>query len=86
MKKIIKLTESDLFNIVKKVLVEQNKFQPNFKFDTIVNKSDTTVPSSLQNNKSKVEFEQKKIPFIVRRPLPNGGSEYWKLRDLEILE
>ena len=32
------------------------------------------------------EFEQKKIPFIVRRPLPNGGSEYWKLRDLEILE
>jgi DNA-directed RNA polymerase I, II, and III subunit RPABC2 len=32
------------------------------------------------------EFEQKKIPFIVRRPLPNGGSEYWRLRDLEILE
>ena len=32
------------------------------------------------------EFEQKKIPFIVRRPLPNGGCEYWKLRDLEILE
>ena len=32
------------------------------------------------------EFEEKKIPFIVRRPLPNGGSEYWKLRDLEILE
>ena len=31
------------------------------------------------------EFEQKKIPFIVKRPLPNGGCEYWKLRDLEIL-
>ena len=31
------------------------------------------------------EFEQKKIPFIVKRPLPNGACEYWKLRDLEIL-
>jgi DNA-directed RNA polymerase I, II, and III subunit RPABC2 len=31
------------------------------------------------------EFEQKKIPFIVKRPLPNGGCEYWKMRDLEIL-
>ena len=31
------------------------------------------------------EFEEKKIPFIVKRPLPNGGCEYWKLADLEIL-
>lgn len=31
------------------------------------------------------EFEEKKIPFIVKRPLPNGGCEYWKLSDLEIL-
>jgi len=31
------------------------------------------------------EFEEKKIPFIIQRPLPNGASEYWKLRDLEIL-
>ena len=32
------------------------------------------------------EFEEKKIPFIIRRPLPNGGSEYWKLSDLQILD
>jgi DNA-directed RNA polymerase I, II, and III subunit RPABC2 len=31
------------------------------------------------------ELNEKKIPFIIRRPLPNGGSEYWKLEDLEIL-
>ena len=31
------------------------------------------------------ELQEKKIPFIVRRPLPNGGSEYWKLEDLEII-
>ena len=31
------------------------------------------------------EFEEKKIPFIIRRPLPNGTSEYWRLEDLEIL-
>jgi DNA-directed RNA polymerase I, II, and III subunit RPABC2 len=31
------------------------------------------------------EFEQKKIPMIIRRPLPNGGSEFWRLVDLEVL-
>ena len=31
------------------------------------------------------ELEQKKIPFIVKRPLMNGGCEYWKLKDLEYL-
>ena len=31
------------------------------------------------------ELEQKKIPFIIQRPLPNGTSEYWRLRDLEQL-
>ena len=31
------------------------------------------------------ELEQKKIPFIIQRPLPNGSSEYWRLRDLEQL-
>jgi len=32
------------------------------------------------------EFKQKKMPFIIRRPLPDGSSEYWKIEDLEILE
>ena len=35
---------------------------------------------------AKMELEQKKIPFIIRRPLPNGKSEYWDINDLEILE
>jgi DNA-directed RNA polymerase subunit K/omega len=30
-----------------------------------------------------LELEQKRIPFIIRRPLPNGGSEYWNVKDLE---
>ena len=30
-----------------------------------------------------MEFEQKKIPFIIARPIPNGGIEYWKVEDLE---
>jgi DNA-directed RNA polymerase subunit K/omega len=29
------------------------------------------------------EFKQKKLPFIICRPLPNSnGYEYWKLNDL----
>ena len=31
------------------------------------------------------EMEEKKIPFIIARPLPNGGREYWKLQDLELI-
>ena len=29
------------------------------------------------------EYEQNSIPFIIKRPLPNGGCEYWKFKDLE---
>jgi len=31
------------------------------------------------------ELKEGKIPFIIRRPLPNGASEYWKIDDLERL-
>ena len=31
------------------------------------------------------EYEEKKIPFIIKRPLPNGGCEFWRFADLEIL-
>lgn len=31
------------------------------------------------------EFEQKKIPFIIKRPVSGTRIEYWKLSDLEIL-
>lgn len=34
---------------------------------------------------AKEEIRQKKVPFIVMRPLPNGNIEYWKLCDLDIL-
>ena len=33
-----------------------------------------------------MELNEKKIPFIIKRPLPNGGNEYWKVKDLQILE
>ena len=35
---------------------------------------------------AKKELEEKKIPYIIRRPLPNGASEYWKVDDLELIE
>ena len=48
-----------------------------------INIKDTIIDSYLIALK---EFEEKKIPFIVRRPLPNGACEYWRLRDLEFLD
>ena len=32
---------------------------------------------------AELELLEKRIPFIIRRPLPNGGREYWSIRDLE---
>lgn len=34
---------------------------------------------------AELELREKKIPFIIRRPLPNGTCEYWHIRDLEII-
>jgi len=34
---------------------------------------------------AKIELEQKKIPFIIKRPYPNGGVEYWSVSDLELI-
>lgn len=34
---------------------------------------------------ARLEFEQKRLPFIIKRPLPNGTYEYWRLIDLMIL-
>ena len=30
-----------------------------------------------------MELREKKVPFIIKRNLPNGQFEYWKLEDLE---
>jgi DNA-directed RNA polymerase I, II, and III subunit RPABC2 len=32
---------------------------------------------------AELELKEKKIPFIIRRPIPGGGCEYWNIRDLE---
>jgi len=34
---------------------------------------------------AKKELENKKLPFIIKRPMPCSGFEYWHLEDLEIL-
>ncbi len=31
------------------------------------------------------ELNQHKLPFIIRRPIPNGGVEYWPVKELEII-
>ena len=34
---------------------------------------------------AEMELKEKVIPFILERPLPNGGCEYWRVVDLEII-
>jgi len=34
---------------------------------------------------AKAELEAKRLPYILKRPLPDGEYEYWRLADLMIL-
>ena len=34
---------------------------------------------------AELELREKKIPFIIKRPIPGGAFEYWNLKDLEII-
>jgi DNA-directed RNA polymerase I, II, and III subunit RPABC2 len=34
---------------------------------------------------AELELREKKIPFIIRRPIPGGACEYWKINDLEYI-
>jgi DNA-directed RNA polymerase subunit K/omega len=34
---------------------------------------------------ARLELEQRRLPFIVKRPMPDGSFEYWRLSDLLIL-
>jgi DNA-directed RNA polymerase I, II, and III subunit RPABC2 len=45
------------------------------------------VPEYLTNvyEVAKAELEAKRLPYILKRPLPDGEYEYWRLADLMIL-
>jgi DNA-directed RNA polymerase I, II, and III subunit RPABC2 len=34
---------------------------------------------------ARLELDQKRLPFIIKRPLPNGKFEYWRLHDMIVL-
>jgi DNA-directed RNA polymerase I, II, and III subunit RPABC2 len=34
---------------------------------------------------ARLELEQKRLPFILKRPMPDGTYEYWRLSDLLII-
>jgi DNA-directed RNA polymerase I, II, and III subunit RPABC2 len=31
------------------------------------------------------EVEQKKLPFLIRRQLPDGSAEFWSVQEMEIM-
>jgi DNA-directed RNA polymerase I, II, and III subunit RPABC2 len=46
-----------------------------------------SVPSHITDVRdiARLELEQKRLPYLVKRPLPDGSFEYWRLSDLLIL-
>ena len=34
---------------------------------------------------AELELAEKKIPFVIKRPLPDGSCEYWSVKDLEVI-
>ena len=64
-----------------RVLGERAK-QLNAGAKPFVNVEETLIDGYLIAEK---ELEERKMPFIIKRPITNGGCEYWKLEDLEML-
>lgn len=31
------------------------------------------------------ELKEKKLPYIIKRPMPNGKHEYWNINDLSLV-
>ena len=46
-----------------------------------------SVPAHIRNvlDIAKMELEQRRLPFIIKRPMPDGTFEYWRLSNLMIL-
>jgi DNA-directed RNA polymerase I, II, and III subunit RPABC2 len=45
------------------------------------------VPTGMNDSYqiAKMELEQKRLPYILKRPLPDGNYEVWRLSDLMIV-
>ena len=45
------------------------------------------VPKNIRDIRTiaEMELEQRKTPFIIKRPMPNKGCEYVKVEDLEFI-
>lgn len=45
------------------------------------------VPSHITDvmDIARLELEQRRLPFLLKRPMPDGTYEYWRLQDLLIL-
>lgn len=34
---------------------------------------------------ARMELEQRRLPYIIKRPMPNGTFEYWRLNDMMVI-
>jgi len=46
-----------------------------------------TVPTHVRDvtEIARMELEQKRLPFIVKRPMPDGTFEYWRLSEMMVI-
>ena len=56
--------------------------QINFGAKPFINVDEDVVDGYIIAEK---ELQEKKIPFIIKRPISNNRFEYWKLEDLEVV-
>ena len=80
----------------KEIKINPDLFNPKSKSKTLKKKTMTGVEikkalletmntDPILTAINELELIQKRIPFIIRRPIPGGSCEYWNLKDLEII-
>jgi DNA-directed RNA polymerase I, II, and III subunit RPABC2 len=71
------LTKYEKARIIGKRAMQISKGSP-----PLVEIGDLEIPIDI----AKKELMERKIPFIIRRPLPDGSYEDWRVDELRILE
>jgi DNA-directed RNA polymerase I, II, and III subunit RPABC2 len=52
------------------------------------NKPYIAVPDNVSDvyTIAKMELKERKLPYLIKRPLPDGDYEYWRINDLMIFD
>ena len=91
--RVVRNTDGVIIDIMHKTMPFLTKYEKTRILGQRAKQLNQGAPPMIQVDKkiidgyliAQLELQQKALPFIIRRPLPGGKSEYWRVSDLELI-